>query len=282
MKTGVLAHLFGCLPHRELARQIGAAGYNHVQLAVWKAISDVDSSAPGQLTAEAAQSVRDAFAAENVQVAILGCYLHMFDRNEEQRKVNIARFKELLRFAPDFGCGIVAFETGVNPGQDYTDADWSVMRSTLAELAEEAGRYGVKVGLEAADRHLVGNAQQLDQMLREVGSPHIGVVLDPGNLMNETNFNNQDEVIDEAFRLLGSRIIACHAKDRLWSDNGQLLATPAGFGQMNYDRYAKHLVDLGLDVPIIMEEAAISQMEQTRSFIEGKIRQAAEAQQSQV
>ncbi|QYR24382.1 sugar phosphate isomerase/epimerase [Paenibacillus sp. sptzw28] len=268
MSVGVLAHLLGSLPYRDLAAKVGSFGFRHVQLALWKAVSDIDFSKPGKLSPGLAQAIGEEFDKHGASVSVLGCYLHMFERNEEQRRVNIERFKELLRYARDFGCPTVAFETGVNPGGDYTDRDWAVMRLVLEELAEEAERWGVFIGLEAAHGHLVGTAAELDRMLSEVPSSNIGVVLDPGNLLAEDNFERQDEFIEEAFRLLGSRVIACHAKDRILTGDGRLVTVAPGRGQMNYKLYMDLLRRHKPGVHIIMEAAAESEMPASKSFIE--------------
>lgn len=274
MTVGVLAHLFGCLPYRELAEKVGEAGFRHVQLALWKAVRDVDFSRPGMLSPGLAASIAEEFDKRNVRISVLGCYLHMFDRDEERRRVNIARFKELLRYAPLLGCPTVAFETGVNPGGDYTEQDWTTMRETLEELVSEAERWGTFIGLEAANGHLVGTAPQLHRMLEEVSSSSIGVVLDPGNLLNDDNFSRQDEVIEEAFSLLGSRIIACHAKDRLPGPDGRIVTAAAGQGQLNYALYMKLLRQYKPGVDIIMEEASLPDMASVKRFIEKEYHQA--------
>ncbi|MFD1955589.1 sugar phosphate isomerase/epimerase family protein [Paenibacillus thailandensis] len=268
MSVGVLAHLFGSLPYRDLAAKVRSYGFTHVQLAMWKAISDIDFSRRGKLSPGLALSIAEAFDKEGVRISVLGCYLHFFDRDEAKRRDNVERFKELLRYARFLGAPTVAFETGSFPGGDYTEQDRSVMKQVLEELAEQAEKWGVFVGLEAANGHLVGTARQLHAMLEEVPSSQIGVVLDPGNLLHEGNIAKQDEVIEEAFRLLGDRIIACHAKDRLLQEDGKVVTKPAGFGQMNYELYMKLLQQYKPEVDIIMEEAREDQMERCKSFIE--------------
>jgi len=276
MTVGVLAHLFGSKPHHELARDISALGFGHVQLALWKAISDLDFTKPGKLSPGLASLIGEQFDKHNVKISVLGCYLHLFDRNADKRRENVERFKELLRYAKQFGCGIVAAETGVNPGGDYTEQDWDAMKSTLAELVEEAEKWGVFVGLEAAHGHLIGTASELKRMLDEVPSSNVGVVLDPGNLLTVDNFASQDAVIEEAFRLLGDRIIAAHAKDCLLAENGrELVAVAPGFGRMNYELYLKLLHQYKPFVQIVMEQATPAQMPQSKRFIE-KIRESCE------
>lgn len=269
MSVGVLAHLFGSLPYKELAPKVAENGFSHVQLALWKAISDVDFSKPGNISPGLANAIGEQFDRNGVSISVLGCYVHLFDRNEEQRRANVDRFKELLRYAKFFGAPMVAAETGRNEGNDYTDRDWSVMRSTVEELVEEAEKWGVFVGLEAANDHLIGTAPELARMLEEVPSSNIGVVLDPGNLLTADNFARQDEVIEEAFKLLGGKIIAAHAKDRILTDNGELVTVPAGFGNMNYELYMKLLNQYKPHVQIIMEEAKEHQMAQAKAYIDG-------------
>ncbi|WP_270167266.1 sugar phosphate isomerase/epimerase family protein [Paenibacillus sp. SYP-B4298] len=268
MSVGVLAHLFGSLPYRRLAEEVAAAGFSHVQLALWKAVSDVDFSKSGMLSPGLAQELGQSFARQGVSISVLGCYVHLFDRNVEKRRENVARFKELLRYASWMGCPIVAAESGVNPGGDYTEEDWRAMRETLEELAAEAERWGVFVGMEAADRHLIGTAESLNRLLEEVPSSNIGVVLDPGNLLNEDNFSRQDEVIEQAFELLGNRIIACHAKDKLMTPEGTLVTVAPGQGQMNYELYMERLQQYKPHVHIIMEAASRSEMTASKQYID--------------
>lgn len=268
MSVGVLAHLFGSLPYKELAPKVAASGFSHVQLALWKAISDVDFSKPGNLSPGLASAIGEQFDKNGVAISVLGCYVNLFDRDEAQRRLNVDRFKELLRYARFFGAPMVAAETGSYEGGAYTERDWSVMKETLTELVEEAEKWGVFVGLEAANGHLIGTAQELARMLEEVPSSSIGVVLDPGNLMTAANYDRQVEVIEEAFDLLGSRIIAAHAKDRIVREDGRLGTVTAGLGTMNYELFMKRLNEYKPQAHIIMEEAKEHEMAQAKAYIE--------------
>ncbi|WP_372663568.1 sugar phosphate isomerase/epimerase family protein [Cohnella sp.] len=268
MQIGILAHLLGQLPYDQLASKVADHGIRHVQLALWKAISGYDFTKPGCLSTGLAGTIGEAFDKRGVSISVLGCYLHLFDRDVEQRRLNIERFKELLRHARDFGSSIVAAETGSPWHGVYSDEEWNVLRSTIEELAEEAEKWGVYVGLEAAGGHLIDTSAALNRMLEEVPSARIGVVMDPGNLLTPTNFVRQDEVIEEAFRLLGDRVIAGHAKDRFLSLDGQLLVGAAGTGQMNYKLYTQLIKKYCPDIPLIMEEAGEGQIMAAKGFLE--------------
>lgn len=267
MSIGVLAHLFGTLPYQELAHKVGAAGFKHVQLALWKAVKDVDFNKPGKLSPGLALSIAEEFDKHGVSISVLGCYLHFFERNHEQLRENVERFKELIRYARFFNAPMVAAEVG-KPKEPVTDQDRKVLNDVIQELVEEAEKWGVIVGLEPANDHLIATARDLYEFMEEVPSSQIGVVIDPGNLLNESNFERQEEVIEEAFELLGTRIVAAHAKDRKKSEDGKIITVPAGFGEMNYSLYMKLLQQYKPGVQIVMETAKVEQMAQCKAFIE--------------
>ncbi|WP_416151634.1 sugar phosphate isomerase/epimerase family protein [Salipaludibacillus sp. HK11] len=266
MSVGVLAHLVGKMPYRDLAAKIGDFGFDHVQLALWKAVDDHDFSKPGLLTPGFAKQIGEEFDKNGVSISVLACYLHLYERDEVVRKENLDRFKELIRHAKFMGAPMVAAEVG-KPNVPVEDKDWKTLVHSIQELAEEAEKWGVYLGLEAANGHLVGTAIELKLLLDEVPSSNIGVVLDPGNLMDEKNFQNQDQVIEEAFELLGSRIIAAHAKDRKWNGS-QLDVLPAGQGTMNYMKYLELLEKYKPYAPIIMEECKQEELLGSKTFIE--------------
>lgn len=268
MTVGVLAHLFGKQPYKQLAEKIGSYGIEHVQLTIWKAFSDYDFQKPGRLNPGLVRDIAREFRKNNVSVSILACYLHLFDRDVMKRRENLARFKEILRYAPLFGAPIVAVEVGKIPNEDFTDQDWVTLKASLNELVEEAEKWGVTIGIEPANGHLIGTAQSLKQMLNEIPSSNFGVVLDPGNLLTIDNFHDQDQVIQEAFELLGNRIVACHAKDRMIDEKGDIQTVTPGKGKMNYELYIRLLDQYKPQCDMIMEHTKPEQMLEVIDFIE--------------
>ncbi|GGF24099.1 endonuclease [Halobacillus andaensis] len=279
MSVGVLAHLFGKMSYKQTAYKVGEKGFDHIQLALWKAFNDYDFSNPGLLSPGLAEDIGEEFNKHNVSISVLACYLHFFHENVTVRRENIDRFKELIRHAKFFGAPMVACEVGKLQSEEWTGDEWLILKTTLEELVEEAEKWGVYIGIEPANDHLIGNAKSLKYMLEEVPSSNIGVVLDPGNLMHATNFFNQDEVIREAFDLLGSRIIACHAKDRILGENGRIETVVPGKGDLNYELYMELLEQYKPQVKIIMEAAKDYQMLEAKSYIE-KVREQARVKAS--
>src|SRR5690554_1433049 len=114
MGIGILAHNFGRMGYRELAEQVGNEGFSCIQLALAKAFTDVDSGL-GKLSPGLARTIRGTYQEHGVRIASLGCYINTIEPDEVNRRNNIDRFKEHLRFARDFGTSIVATETGNPP-----------------------------------------------------------------------------------------------------------------------------------------------------------------------
>ncbi|WP_053219942.1 sugar phosphate isomerase/epimerase family protein [Virgibacillus senegalensis] len=273
MSIGVLAHLFGKQHWDQLAKKVDIEGFSHVQLALWKAFESPDFRKPGYLSPGLARSIKEAFKRRGISISVLACYLHLFERDPEKRQENLDRFKELIRYAPLFDCYVVAAEVGKMPG-GFTTNDWKVLSESLAILTEEAEKHGVFIGIEPANDHLIGDADTLDNMLEQLPSSNIGAILDPGNLLTAENFHKQDDVIEQAFERLGTRILACHAKDRIIKD-GQIITVPPGSGQLNYDFYFQLLQRYKPEADIIMEAAnTTDQRNISKTFLEQKRKEA--------
>jgi L-ribulose-5-phosphate 3-epimerase len=272
MSVGLLAHLVGRLPFRELAAKVASYRYDYVQLALSKAVADVDCSL-GKLSPGLGNAIGEAFHSRGVKVPVLGCYVSLVELDDEVYRHNVEQFKEHLRNARHFGASIVATEVGV-PKTDQRDLHWNRLRSAMEELVEEAEKWGATIGLEAASRHVIATAPELAQIIEEVPSSNIGVLMDPCNLLTEHNYKQQDEIIDEAFRLLGPRIVSAHAKDFIIDETGKLKMTAAGKGSLNYDKFIGLMNQYKPHGYITMEGVPEHYMFESSAFIRTKRAQA--------
>ncbi|MBD3920665.1 sugar phosphate isomerase/epimerase [Paenibacillus sp. PR3] len=237
MGFGTLAHTFGCKPLAELAEEAGRSGIDFVQLALAKAIADIDT-ATGNLSPGLANHIGEQFDKNGVRIGVLGCYINPIEPDTALRRADIARFKEHIRFARDFGTSIVATETGRpdiwrhQAGDRYPEVAWSVLRDTVSELAEEAERWGVTIGLEPVAVHTLASPELMVRLLEEVPSSTLGVVLDPCNLFSASMelFEQCASIVDSAFELLGDRIVLAHLKDLDVSPEGSISETIIGQG----------------------------------------------------
>ncbi|HIT43405.1 TPA: sugar phosphate isomerase/epimerase, partial [Candidatus Avacholeplasma faecigallinarum] len=93
MKIGVRVHDFGKSNPEQLAKEAKKVGFDCVQLVLNKAIEN-ETGLPGTLSKEKANSIYEAFAKENIEIAMLGAYFNPVHSNKELVKTNIAKFEE--------------------------------------------------------------------------------------------------------------------------------------------------------------------------------------------
>ena len=92
---------------------------------------------------------------------MLGCYVNPIHPDPATRRSLLGLFKEHLRYARDFGNGLVALETGsVNADysphpENHGEHAFQQSLASIAELAAEAEKFGVIVGIEAVASHVV-------------------------------------------------------------------------------------------------------------------------------
>ncbi|HCM26861.1 MAG: hypothetical protein A2Z99_16835 [Treponema sp. GWB1_62_6] len=270
MELGCRAHDFGKLAVAELAKKIREKGFSHAQLALAKAIADVDAG-PGKLNAELAGRIAETWRREGVRISVLGSYFNPVGPDLEERERGAGRFMEQLRFAGAFGCPVVATETG------SLNADWSahpdngseaafaLFVETMRPVAAEAERRKVFACIEGVVRHVILSPARLRRALDELASPGIRVLLDPVNFLDENNYEDRDRIIEESFELFGDLIVTAHIKD-FAVRKGQIEVVPAGSGLMDYGRLFRLLKALPR-VDVILEDLRPEAMEGAARFV---------------
>jgi sugar phosphate isomerase/epimerase len=279
MKFGVLSVSFGQIGYQELARKISAQGFNAAHLEL-NHIHDIDHRL-GKLSTGVANLVAEEFQRHGVRIPILGCYTNLIHPDPVKRRYLIDQFKEHLRFARDFGASAVSTETGTanreSPWEDHPDNqnsdNWKLLKSVLEELAEEAEKWGVFVGLEGFFNNVIDTPERMQRMLQEVPSSNIGIVMDPCNYIREKDAPRQDEMIREAFERLADRILIAHAKDfnyRKHDDKAEhkTIQPAAGTGDLNYALYLQLLNEYKPNVKIFLEHLTEDQMLTSSAFVQ--------------
>lgn len=258
MRLGVRAHDFGKLPVGELAGRIASQGFCCVQLAPPKAIAGFDTES-GRLSPGFACHVKEAFQREGIQIAVLGCYINPVDPDLVQRRRQLERFKEYLRYARDFGCSVVGTETGslksdfsFHPG-NHGEGAFQTLLGSVSELVREAERFGVCAGIEGVERYVISDSRRMKRLIDGIGSNNLQVIFDPVNLLSAENHQRQDDIIKEAFELFGDRIAVLHAKDFV-VEAGGLRSVLAGRGRLNFGLVADLIKARKPGLNVLMED----------------------------
>lgn len=259
LRLGVRAHDLGRMTAPELAAAVAAGGFHQVQLALNKAITGLNLAA-GDLTPELAREIGQAFRDQRVEITVLGCYINPIHPDRAVRARLLDYFKDHLRLAREFGCGLVGLESG-SVQADYSPhpanhetAAFREMLGSLAELVATAQECGVCVAFEAVTSHTVSTPRKMREVLDILQSNHLRVIWDPVNLLSAENVTRQREITDEALQLFGDRIAVIHAKDFVRQD-GVLRTVPAGGGELDYRPVLDLVRQRGGQLPVLLEEA---------------------------
>ena len=118
MQLGIRLHDTKKLPIEERLADVHELGFKCGHLALSKVISEFPTD-DGALTPGLAMYLKNIFAKNEVDIAVLGCYLNLANPNPEQLKKITHRYMAHIRFASWLGCGVVGTETGA-PNETYT------------------------------------------------------------------------------------------------------------------------------------------------------------------
>ena len=115
------------------------------------------------------------------------------------------------------------------------------------------------------------SAEKGRRLLDEMRSPRLKVVMDAANLFDASNparwLSRSEEILEEAFELLGGDLILAHAKDV--NASGEVVAV--GRGDLDYELYLKHLDEAGYEGPLIMHGLAEEEVEGSLAFLRWKL-----------
>lgn len=268
---GVRAHDFPEKNIEALAAHIEEKGYSCIQLALAKALPDIHSGL-GSITPGLAKYIKETLSQHNLSIAVLGCYINPIHPHEGVRRQSLERFKEHIRFARDFGCSIVGTETGsMNEDFSYhpdthSEVGFNLLLKSVAELVEEAEKFGVFVGIEGVTSHTVSTPKKMKRVLDTIASNNLQVIFDPVNLLSIENYKKQDDIIKESFELFGDKIIIIHAKDFIIED-GKMKTVETGKGMLNYELLFKFLKERKPYIEILFEDSKAENADEIRQFV---------------
>ncbi|MCR5824949.1 MAG: sugar phosphate isomerase/epimerase [Oscillospiraceae bacterium] len=220
-------------------------GFVCVHLALAKCIRGVtfDDAA---LTEGLAAHVRRVFRQNELDVAVLGCYLNLAHPDEAKLREFQSRYYGSLRVAAQAGIGMVGTETGAPNAAYKLDADThgeaalhTFMRN-LEPVVACAEHYGVTMAIEPVWNHIVYNADRALEVLRGIGSRNLRIIFDPVNLLGTENVDARQRVIGDAMDKLCDHIAMVHLKD-FRRENGKLVSIAAGTGEMDYTEILRFL-----------------------------------------
>jgi len=271
MQLGIRLHDTKKLPFEERIADVHQLGFACGHLALAKVIEEFPTTDEA-MTPGLAMYVKNVFARNQVDIAVLGCYLNLADPNKEQLAKTVHRYMAHVRFASWLGCGVVGTETGA-PNETYTftpechtEEALQIFMDNLRPIVKYAEGMGVVVAIEPVYRHIVCNPKRARRVLDEINSPNLQIIFDPVNLLEMENYEDRQAVIEEAIELLGPDIAMVHLKDFVVQD-GKLRSVGCGLGEMDYTPILKFMKERKPFIHATLEDTRPENNQQVKEFI---------------
>uniref|UniRef100_UPI003FED8511 sugar phosphate isomerase/epimerase family protein n=1 Tax=Roseburia sp. TaxID=2049040 RepID=UPI003FED8511 len=271
MQLGIRLHDIKKAPLEERLSIAHEQGFACGHLALSKVISEYPFD-DGALTPGYALYLKKLFAKNELDIAVLGCYLNLANPNLESLNKIRKRYLTHIRFASLLDVGVVGTETGaVNEEYKFEERNHSeealdIFIHNVRPVVEYAEKMGVIFAIEPVYKHIVCRQKRARRVLDEINSPNLQIIFDPVNLLDISNYKNRDEIIEEAMELLGDDIAMIHIKDFVVED-GKLVSVAAGTGEMDYTKIMKFIRERKPYVHVTLENTVPENAVAAREYI---------------
>ena len=238
---------------------------------------------PAEIDPPLADRVREAAAERNVALAAVSGTFNMAHPDEGVRRDGLHRLGVIAGACLRLGTSVITLCTGTRDRENMwrrhpdngTPEAWRDMLATMQEALQKAEENGVTLAFEPETGNVVDSAAKGRRLLNEMRSPCLKVVMDAANLFDAGDpacrLSRSEEVLGEAFGLLGGDLVLAHAKDVKRS--GAVVA--AGKGDLDYDLYLKHLSEAGFGGPLVLHGLTEKQVAGSLGFLREELARAA-------
>ena len=263
MNVGVVTRSFRGFTNEEAARFMAERGLLWTELCFSQTDSDYwvynGRSDLSEMTDQRASRIVETYRNAGIEVSALGVFTNLIDPDDTERDANLDYFERMIQIASHTGIPTVATECGFTPGRrginaDTYEADFDRIVASLSRLVEHADRYGVDVALEACVLDVVPSAKRARDLIVQIGSDRLKVLLDPANYI--ANSSEKD-----MFGYLAPHIAYLHGKDRKVNDaKGRVV----GDGDIDWPRFVQLYHRHAEGKPIILEYVNKDNVEMAR------------------
>ncbi|MPQ30724.1 sugar phosphate isomerase/epimerase [Clostridium estertheticum] len=272
MRIGIRGHDIGQYKLEELVEILEGKNLKSIQFVPKKIITEFKITS-GSMTTGMAEHIKGILTKHKLNISLLGCYINLANPDDNELNKLLENFKEHIRFAKYLGCNIVGTETGalnreyIYTKDNNTEEAFRRSLSSIKILVKEAEKFGVVVGVEGVTKHVMNTPERLKRAIDCVNSNNLQVIFDPINFIDETNFDNQDEIIKKSFELFGDKIAIIHAKDFVY-DDGKIKQVSIGSGQFNYPLLLSLIKERKPYIDIILEDTVPTDLDSSIKYIE--------------
>ena len=280
MQLGVFARIFARSSVQEVFEVVASHGLRCVQFNL--ACAGLPTL-PDEIEIGTMEGIRDAAAARGIAIAAVSGTFNLIHPDPAQRSQGLSRLRVLIAACPHLGTNIITLCTGTRDPDDMwrwhsdntSPEAWRDLTTSVGELVEIAGQLGVTLGLEPEPSNVIDTAQKARQLLDEISSPNLKIILDAANLFHPGEVPRMKEILDEAFDLLGGDIVLAHAKEL--GRDGRAGDLTLGTGVLDWGYYLALLRKVNFTGAVIMHGIQEKDVRASGTFLHAKLAQAGAA-----
>lgn len=226
----------------ELANKLHKLKMKNIQFALSASFSEI--SDPYKLNPGMGTYFKQLFRRYDIQIALLSCYSNLIHPDKISREKILQKFETYLEHGKFFGASMVASETGsILPNLGYSELNFSDtvfddLIEVIQRLVKKGEETGVMVGIEAGLNHPLYSNERIEDLLRKVSSHQLGIIYDPTNLITVETYTHQVEMVRDAFKNFGNKIVCVHLKDFV-IESDKIKVVPLGEGIIDFKAILK-------------------------------------------
>jgi sugar phosphate isomerase/epimerase len=274
MRVGIFAKTFALIGAEPVLNAVRQAGYETCQLNM--ACLGL-ASMPDEISEAQTRGIAAASQATGVSIAAVSGTYNMIHPDPQARSDGLRRLGVMIAAARAMGTGHVTLCTGTRDPDDQwrfhpnneSPSAWRDLITEMNKAARMAETHGIDLGIEPELANVVSSAAKARQLIDQIASPRLRIVLDPANLFEQATTQEARGIVARAVDLLSDRIAMAHAKDR--DANGQFVA--AGKGIIDFPHFLNTLRQSGFHGPLVTHGLSAEEAPGVAGFLRGALAQ---------
>ncbi len=275
MQLGIFAKTFDGRSAAEVLPQVKVAGFVTAQYNM--ACSGL-GSLPDEINDAVVAEIRQAVNQSVVSLCALSATYNMIHPDPSVREKGHGHLRILAKTASQLSIPLLTLCTGTrdpldqwrwHPGNDSPEA-WRDLLQSMERAITIADEFGVDLGIEPELANVVSSAAKAKQLISDMKSPRLKIVLDPANLFEIATPAEQRRTVSHAIDLLADRIVMAHAKDR--TADGSFAA--AGRGVLDYPHFFGQLRKSGFTGPLVTHGLTAAEAPAVAAFLHHQLERA--------
>ena len=270
IKLGIFAKTFKISSSEELfstikSHQLEVAHYN-------MACVGLNSLPTKEVPADTLKAIYTSAQKNQLEIIGLSATFNMIHPNPQVRANGLKSLEILAQACTGLGTNFLSLCTGSrdqknkwkwHPDNAQPEA-WTDLLNTMQKALEIAEKYNLILGVEPETANVVQSPQKARQLLDEMQSKHLKIILDPANLFETVKSTDEiNQHIAKAIELLADDIAIAHAKDRTL--DGVFKA--AGKGDIDFEFFIQQLKSIGFDGPLVLHGLEESEVGGARDYL---------------